>query len=317
MTDKLVTDFADLFQGRTDAFGTGKGQSIQRPLTIEDYRRHLEGLGTGLGIYPLRDDDMVRFGAIDLDEPNFELARAMQSLVPGTTWIERSRSGNAHVWAFFSGPTPAWAVKGILRKATLAVDMPHVEVFPKQEAIRPPARFGNYINLPYHGESRPVIQMGDDGRAVPWTLEAFLQEAPRARNDPDDWVRRAQYLGIHSPSEAPDDGIPFGESPVLHECALHIIEHREDNPLREGGRAVVLFNLSVQLLNYRDMTEREAWELVNMVNDAALPPLDQQELRTLFNNAARGGYKRTGCDDPLMQPYVHPDCPIANGRTGR
>lgn len=307
-------EFARLFAGRTDAFGTGRGEVIKRPLTTQDYANHLDGFGPGLGVFPLRDDDTVRFGAIDLDEPDFEMARAMARLIPGTTFIERSRSGNAHVWVFFQDDAPAWVVKGILRKATMAVDMPHVEVFPKQERIRPPAKYGNYINLPYHGEQRVVFDAAADNQ--PYTPGGFIADAMHARQDPVGWIERAKYLGLRAPEERVDDGTPFGQSPVLHECALYIIEHREDNPIQVGHRNVVLFNLSVQLLNYRDMTDREAWELLNLVNDAAVEPVPEVDLQDIFDRA-HGGYRRTGCDDPLMEPYVHPNCPIKNGRLGR
>lgn len=315
--------FEALFTGRRDAFGTGRGEVIKRALTTQDYANHLDGIGPGLGVFPLRDDDTVRFGAIDLDEPDFQMAAAMARLIPGQTFIERSRSGNAHVWVFFRHDAPAWVVKGILRKATMAVDMPHVEVFPKQERIRPPARFGNYINLPYHGDTRPVLALsahrfftmghpGGEGVSLP----EFVSLAMETRQIPAEWIERAKYLGLRAPEERVDDGTPFGQSPVLHECALYIIENRETNPIRPGHRNVVLFNLSVQLLNYRDMTDREAWELVNLVNDASVEPVPESDLQDIFDRA-HGGYRRTGCDDPLMEPYVHPNCPIKNGQLGR
>jgi len=40
--DKLVKQFADLYKGRTDAFGSVQGQCIKQPVTIENYRNHLE-----------------------------------------------------------------------------------------------------------------------------------------------------------------------------------------------------------------------------------------------------------------------------------
>ena len=93
-----VQQFMRLFKGRADAFGTGKGQWIKNPPTPETYLKHLEGRGHGLGIAPLLDDGTVWFAAIDLDEPNFEAAKEMQEFLGfATTWIERSRSGNAHV----------------------------------------------------------------------------------------------------------------------------------------------------------------------------------------------------------------------------
>jgi hypothetical protein len=144
----------DLFRGRTDAFGTDAGPVERRPLTPAAYTAHLAG-DMGIGIFPMLDDNTVWFAAIDLDEPNFELARTMQKLIPGQSWIERSRSGNAHIWVFFERPAEAWAVRTILRGATESVGRPDVEIFPKQDGLRE-GGVGNYINLPYFGDTRPM-----------------------------------------------------------------------------------------------------------------------------------------------------------------
>jgi hypothetical protein len=310
--DEAIQRFADLFAGRTDAYGTGEGRVIKQPLTRHQYERHLYGWGPGLGVFPLRDDGTVSFGAIDLDRPDFETATEMQGLIPGPSFLERSRSGNAHVWVFFERPAPAWVVRGILRTITEAVGEPTVEIFPKQDQIRGHARYGNYINLPYHGDTRPILER--TGEEV--TLGKFLLSASEQYGgliDPGDWIARAEYLGVEDPAAREHrlaNSTPFGEQPILHECAMHIIEHREDNPVREGSRAVVLHNLSRMLLNYRDMSDDEAWELVSLVNDASPDPLDQDELRRNFENAH--GYTSTGCDNPLMAEYVSPTCPIAH-----
>jgi len=168
-----VEQFARLFRGRTDVLGTGdKPPKVQRrPVTLVDYESHLAGDGNGIGIYPMLDTNEVWFCAIDLDEPDFALAQMMMKLIPGATYLERSRSGNAHVWAFFSSPAPAWAVRTILRGATQSVGRPDVEIFPKQDGLRADM-IGNFINLPYHGEDRPMLRY-DTLEEAP--REAFLE----------------------------------------------------------------------------------------------------------------------------------------------
>src|SRR5690606_30666104 len=109
-TDMTLTTgqkFIELFTGRADAHGLGIGRIEKHPdhaIPVELYQLHLKGEGSGLGVFPLRADGTVLFAAIDLDEPDFKLAETLQSMLPGQTWIERSRSGNAHVWAFFTEP---------------------------------------------------------------------------------------------------------------------------------------------------------------------------------------------------------------------
>ena len=110
-----VVRFRRLFDGLSTAFGTGKGEWVKRPPRPEDFVDHLNGHGPGIGIGPLRPDNTVKFAAIDLDEPDFEAARAMQQYIPGASWVERSRSGNAHIWVFFSEPIAILATIGSSR----------------------------------------------------------------------------------------------------------------------------------------------------------------------------------------------------------
>jgi hypothetical protein len=311
-----VEQFARLFRGRSDVIGKASGtpRVERRAVTLVDYEAHLAGDGVGIGIYPMLDDHTVWFAAIDLDEPNFELARTMQKLVPGQSWIERSKSGNAHVWVFFGAPTPAWAVRTLLRAATQSVGRPDVEVFPKQDGLRE-GMVGNFINLPYHGDERPMLDYDRmDNMGAPLTLQRFLSLVDY--QTPEAWVRRARALGGQPPEER-EPATAFGEQPILHMCAEYIVERRHDNPLKPGHRSVVLFNVARQFLNWRDCTEKEARRWVHELNDAGTSPAPKYEVDRQFDNALAGRFTGTGCDDPVMTPYVHPHCPIAKGEVGR
>lgn len=317
-----VADFSALFKGREDVIGHAKGHdgpiSDKRAVTLDDYAGHLNGQGAGIGIYPMLDDDTCWFGAIDLDEPDFELARLMQRLIPNASWIERSKSGNAHVWVFFESPAPAWAVRAILRGATESVGRKDVEVFPKQDKLRE-GMIGNFINLPYHGSERPILAVEDGPDAsypeIEYGLVAFLNRAHDELQDPEAWVRRARSMGVKPPEDR-ETGTEFGEQAVVHMCAAHILRNKEENPIQPGHRAVVLFNVSRQLLNWRDASIEEARRWVHELNAAGTVPAPEREVDRQFDNALDGRWTGTGCDDPLMAPYVHPDCPIARGEAG-
>jgi len=307
-----VSSFASLFAGRTDAYGTGEGRWRKEPVTHGVYRAHLEGRGAGLGIAPLTDDNMVRFAAIDLDEPDFKAAFTMQEFLPGESYVERSRSGNAHVWVFFASPIEGWIPRAILREATVAAGKQHVEVFPKRDRLLP-GMLGNYINLPYHGENRPIIWPHPDtcgNPPPPISLEQFLDLV--VRNDPDDWHKRARWLGIASP-EAREVGrrSEFGQAKQLHVCAQHILKNRDENPVVEGHRAAVYFALARQFANWSGCDDDEALEYMGLVNEASPDPVPDSELRRIYYNAVRGEFTSTGCDDPLFMPYASPDCSIA------
>lgn len=312
-----IERFAALFTGRTDAYGTGEGRWIRKPVTLAHYEAHLRGFAKGLGIAPLTDDNKIRFAAIDLDEPDFDAALEMQGFLPGPSFIERSRSGNAHVWVFFEEPVDAWPVRGILKEATLAAGKASVEVFPKQDRLFPELRteyrpeLGNYINLPYHGNDRPMLIISND-KSEDMALATFLDAVDEEQlNIPRHWVERAKWLQIPAPDESLKDRAEFGKQKQLHMCAEYIVANRESNPVLEGHRNVVYFSLAKMLLNYEGFDQDEAWYFLKLVADASPDRTTEHELRRIFNNAMVKQMTSTGCDNALMQPYVHPDCPIA------
>ena len=304
-----VYRFRELFRGLDQAFGTGKGQWVKRPPAIQDYAKHLRGLGDGIGIGPLRPDNTVTFAAIDLDEPDFDAAREMQRYIPGSSFIERSRSGNAHVWVFFASPIEAWVPMALLKMATEAVGKDHVEIFPKNHDFQMVV-FGNYINLPFHGDSRPILSSSLDADAPAPTLEQFLHEAEANLNDPENWRKKARWLNIVAPK--PRNEGNFGEAPSLHICAANIIDN--GLPIGEGNRNGVFFMLAKCLSNWREVNHEEALMMMRSVNDESPDPLPDSEIRRILANAERGQYTSTGCDDPLVLPYAHPKCPIAYPR---
>ena len=108
--------FMTLFSGYTRAYGTydarmlrspGKQKPTHRmvdsPPSIDTFKNHLNGQHP-LGIYPLNDDEMVRFAAIDIDLYPFDHAKLARQL---DEWelpfvVCNSKSGGAHVYVFFS-----------------------------------------------------------------------------------------------------------------------------------------------------------------------------------------------------------------------
>lgn len=311
-----VERFMKLFSGLDTAYGTGEGRWIKEAPGVKQYEDHLNGVGPGLGIAPLRTDATVSFAAIDLDEPDFALAFELESLLPGTGWVEKSRSGNAHIFVFFDEPIEAWVPRGIMKETCAAVGKRHVEVFPKQDKLRI-GMVGNYINLPYHGQHRPVVnpewgpELGDGTRCF-LTLEKFLDAAENSLSTPSDWRKRAKWLGIPSPHEREAESrYEFGTQPYLHQCAEYVIKHRDDNAVMEGHRAVVYFSMSKMLANCAQFDRNEGLAILGLINDESPDPIPEEELRRIYFNAERGCFTSTGCDDPLFLPYADPECPIA------
>lgn len=315
VTLEQAAQFAELFTGFEGAYGTGAGRWVKQRPSIGTYRAHLEGHYSGIGIAPLMPDSNVRFCAIDLDEPDFDAAKEMQEYIPGRTWLEQSRSGNAHVWAFFTEPLEAWVAMGILKEATRATGKNHVEIFPKNYDFTK-VKFGNYINLPFHGFNRPIIdynKVGSDasGWYAFWERQKFLNTALAERSDPESWRSRARWLLIEPPGKR-DGQASFGDRSELHMCAEYIIANRDDNPVLAGSRNAVYFALAKMLTNCILFDHDEALDWMQRVNESSPDRVPLTELRRILSNAERGQYTSYGCDDPLVQQYADPQCPIAN-----
>ena len=309
---------ARLFDGRRDIYGINKGR-VERCQNGDWTSTHWETLfdshvagkeSADLGIYLVRDDDTVTFAAIDIDEPDFALAQEVADTMPDASpWIERSRSGNYHVFVFFDEPLEAYFARAVLRGVIVACGRPDLEIFPKQDGLRE-GMVGNYISIPWHGEDRPIVSAeGDAGE--PWDRRLWLVLANTERTAAEAWRRRGRALGGRPRAEVRSG--EFGERNSLHICAEYIFKHRDDNPLAEGHRATVLFNLAKMYANCKHYSQDEAEQFVEAVNQAGVSPIPTREVKRFVNNAYEGGFTSTGCDDPLMMPYVSPDCKIARG----
>jgi hypothetical protein len=187
MSDDLVAQFAILFEGRKDAYGTEEG-GCWRPELLDSHGQyhmiidgHLSG-NTPSGVYPLVlrttivpdpeglgssanwdgepvravDRWSVKWGCVDFDEGDEEswvhavnLANALDKF-DITGWIERSRSKGYHVWVFAEGWVDATLMREALLAACQVVDAPTREINPKQTSLEGDG-VGNYVRLPYPG----------------------------------------------------------------------------------------------------------------------------------------------------------------------
>src|SRR5512146_1055470 len=305
-----------LLDGRRDIFGLGKGRIARadegkvspEPMWDALYTAHLKGeANADLGIYLVRDDDTVTYALVDIDEPNYALAEEVADAMPSAhVWIERSRSGNYHVFVFFDEPLEAWAARAVLRGVVVAVGQPALEIFPKQDGLSRPGMVGNYVSIPWHGQERPII--GPDGD--PWPRGEWLMAADSNRTLAEQWRRRGRALGGKPRAEQRSG--EFGQRNSLHVCAEYIFKHRHDNPLVPGHRATVLFNLSKMYANCVHYSEEETVQFVQAVNEAGTDPIPEREVQRFVHNAFEGGFTSTGCDEGAMSPYVSSDCKIAN-----
>jgi len=102
--EKLAKLMFKLFHGRRDTWGARRKDEYFRvtgkEMVPEVYSQHLAG--TTLGIYPLLTSGACFVAAVDVDEDNLKLVTRARKLLPQPNYVERSRSGNYHIWMFFA-----------------------------------------------------------------------------------------------------------------------------------------------------------------------------------------------------------------------
>lgn len=161
-----------LFRGRQDTYGVQRIQGdkvtyyrVAKEMTPDDFEKHLSDQET-LGLYPLLPSgEYCFFAAIDVDLPDLAVAQQIQASLPRPNYLERSRSGNFHIWMFFKEP----ASVGILAKQCEAAigqvrrHGVHCNLYPL-----PAKGLGLLIALPLQsklvGEDRTVFL--EDGKVV-------------------------------------------------------------------------------------------------------------------------------------------------------
>ncbi|CAB4195369.1 Primase, C-terminal 1 [uncultured Caudovirales phage] len=298
----LAVRLAKVFSGRDDAHGYyGKAtirehggkrtapqserRTVREPVTVEKWVAHLSG-DIGLGIVPIRTDNTVSWGAIDIDSyGGFNHAALAQQLKDAglPLIVCTSKSGGAHVFAFVGTPVPAAEMQAKLRDVCQYLGLsPGTEIFPKQTAVLAGAGdVGNWLNMPYQElRSTARYAIKPDGR--PATLEEFLTAAEtvmQAHHDLSDLVVTVKK----------NEG-SFSDAPPC-------LEYLTQTGFAPGSRNNGLFNLAV----YARKAYAGKWKAkVREYNEAFFrPPLETGEVDAVISSAARKDYVYRCTEEPI------------------
>ena len=152
-----------------------------KPITEFDYKQHLDGTKS-IGIQPCNDNDLARFGAIDIDPKIYKdldvkyyldiIQEKELPLIP-----IKSKSGGLHLYLFTKELVRAKVIKDFLEDILFLFKLPiNTEIFPKQTKLGSDTNGnkvnGNFINLPYFGKKERVA-LDPSGKEIPFDL--FLQ----------------------------------------------------------------------------------------------------------------------------------------------
>lgn len=289
----LTADMAQLFSGLSTAHGKyrvegtapngkrkGSAITLTAPVTVELWGLHLAGV-EGLGIVPIKANNGCRFGAIDIDdyalnlqELNIKIQLRRFPLV-----LCKTKSGGAHLYAFFKEDVPATEVIDKLRAMAGALGHGRAEIFPKQaKLLAQRGDVGSWINMPYFGADKTDrFALGPDHKRL--TLEAFLEYAKTKQ------VSAAEFAAV--PVE-PESLLPDGP-PCLQRLTS------EGFP--EGTRNSGLFNIGI----YAKKAFPDAWKVkIEEYNVSFMkPPLTSQEVLGVIRALDKHDYNYTCKTAPL------------------
>jgi hypothetical protein len=259
---------------------SGYSEDDYVPLTVEQYREHLNG-GNGLAVSPLTDApdkrDVCFFSVIDIDVYDVNFTALVQRLYKyGYKFAAFiSKSGGIHLYFFYLKPEEAGKVRHEmdriierfgLNKIYQKGGKSRVEVFPMHSA-RTPGQHDKCIFLPFYnsanqdgGSSQKML--GADGalhsisKAIPIIETMFTSVADVARTT---------------------DALPYSDAPFC--IQMLILSGSMD---ANSGRNEFLFTAATYLkTKYGDALTIEHIEEVN----AEFPdPLEAKETNSVFNS---------------------------------
>lgn len=289
---ETIETFQSLFRGREDAWGSVEGKANKEPVTLEHYERHLRG-EISLGVYPLLDDGTCHFFAIDLDEKNFDKAKAIRqelfnNFIPA--YIAESKSKGFHIYGFALEKFTAKDIRRILRHSLNKLNI-KAEVFPKQDQVSKVTPYGNYINLPCFGYTRPFLSA--DLEEVP--LEIALE---RIKYVPQESIE----CMLHTlPPEKPLVPKKVRGRQKKHPPCIEAILRG----VQEPGRDEAAFALARHYLDQYYLPE-EVLGLLKVWDEKNTPPLNDDRLLDIKVRSAEKGYS-FGCssvtDNPMLTKF--------------
>ena len=323
-TKEKIALFLRCFGGRQDAYGTrdlrsGRAWQVKQPVTDQVILAHLQGKQP-YGVYLLVDDRaravVADFDVDDLDPPMTFRSAAMNYGLP--VYIERSKSKGYHAWIFLDerGVSAAKA-RLVVRHILAEIGQPHTEIFPKHDRLDCRTAFGNYIYAPLFGtlvpQGRTVFldpSTGFKPYTDQWQVLADVERTTARQLDEIIEINELTLAAVAAPVPHADRSTAGpGKSFGLPPCARRMLAEGVADYQR-----VSCFRLAVHLKNAgipHDIAVASlfAWAAKNHPTDGKRI-ITPDEVRSQARAAYHGAYRSCGCEDPAVQAFCDPSCPI-------
>ena len=265
---------------RADGKQEGKSYIVRKEITDELWEKHLEGVGPSLGIIPIKADNTVVWGCIDIDTYPLDHKNLIHKIRKLNIPLIhcKSKSGGAHLFLFTARPIAAKIMRSKLRSVASDLGYSSAEIFPKQSSILiEKGDLGNFLNLPYYNyKNTSRCAVNDDGTNA--TYQEFLELYNKhVVNDIDKIA-----------SQSSDKGISDGPPCLQSLCS---------QGFPEGTRNNGLFNIGVYLRKF----DPENWKtLIEEYNRKYMtPPLPSSEVVTIIKQLEKKDYAYRCKEQPI------------------
>lgn len=268
----------------------GKRESVNQTLhatyNVECWEKHLAG-SEGLGVIPINDDAMCVWGAIDVDIYPLNLIELEQKVkaLNLPLIVVRTKSGGAHLTAFWKDWQPCSEVRAKMAEASFALELGEREFYPKQVRLANKTDIGNWLNMPYFCGDDTERYAIKDGKQL--SAYEFL-----------DYVESLQMEMVT------DFVVPVTQSEIEDgpPCLQSIIRQKAG----QGERNNVLFNLGV----YARVKYESTWEeeLNNFNHNFISPPLNHREVGAIVKSLEKKNYSYTCNNTPLCNNCNRETC---------
>ncbi len=305
--NELFTKFIKLFDGYEHAYGqhsnfiesengkvNGRGQTFRKSLKDEIIEHHLNGTGSSLGIIPLKLNNCVRFGVIDLDKhhPTCPLRHTLEEMEDKVNSLSlplvvcQSKSKDVHLYCFAKEDIDAKLFCKRLREWSVLLGYGNTENFPKQ-SFHENEIIGNWINMPYFNEKETVRYCINKHKRL--NLEEFLEFAEIMKVGKEE----LQNFKIEDLDESYDDAPP---------CLQMLYKLR----IEEGSRNEGLYNFGVYLKNkYPDSWQDKLIEInVKIIS----PQLNLKEVEGIIRGLNKKDYYYKCSQYPICQYCNKAEC---------
>ena len=170
MKKELIDGFRRCFDGYTRAYGIlgeleeddsgkmqGRNTVVKNAVTDELFERHLDGTGNGLRLIPLKDNNKLRYAAIDLDkkQKTTPLKDTIEQIEDKIDKLKlplipcQSKSGDIHLYCFTKEDVEPKLLMARMNEWASLLGYGSAEKFPKQTSRLSEEDTGSALNLPY------------------------------------------------------------------------------------------------------------------------------------------------------------------------